>query len=74
MSIVPVVSAERLLTLLLRAGFLMMRQKGSHIRLQHPITGKATTIPLHAGDLTRRLQMKILKQAGISGEEFKKLM
>ena len=74
MSRVPVVSAERLLTILLRAGFFMVRQKGSHIRLEHPATRKATTIPLHASDLTRKLQMKILKQAGISGENFRKLM
>lgn len=74
MSIIPIVSARELLNILLKAGFKIVRQKGSHIWLKHPITKKVTTIPMHVGDLPRRLLMKILKQAGISIKEFLKLL
>lgn len=74
MSVIPVVSAARLLAALLKAGFKILRQKGSHIRIAHPITKKVTTVPLHAGDLGRKLTQNILKQAGISMKEFIRLL
>lgn len=66
MSIVPMMSAARMVTILLKAGFKIARQKGSHVRLEHPITKKATTVAMHAGDLSRDMVSKILKQAGLS--------
>lgn len=70
MSIIPILAPARLLAILLKAGFKIIRQKGSHIRLAHPITGRATTIAMHAKDISRNLIMKILKQAGISVKDF----
>lgn len=74
MSIIPIITVKQLLSVLLKAGFKMIRQKGSHIRLIHPITGRATTLAMHAGDLSRRMIMKILKQAGISAKDFLKFL
>lgn len=70
MSIIPILTPNRLFAILLSAGFKVIRQKGSHIRLAHPVTGKVTTIAMHTKDLSRNLTMKILKQAGISVKEF----
>jgi predicted RNA binding protein YcfA (HicA-like mRNA interferase family) len=74
MSIVPIITAKQMLTLLARAGFVILRQAGSHIRLMHPITRKTTTVSLHGGDLSRPMIMTIIKQAGISVSQFLKLI
>lgn len=74
MSIVPIISARKLLLILLRAGFQILRQKGSHIRLMHPITKRSTTVPLHVDDLSRGLLLTILNQAGLSIKVFLKLL
>jgi len=74
MSILPILRPKQLLAILLKAGFKIVRQKGSHIRLEHPLTGKSTTIALHAKDFSRKMISKILKQAGISIQEFLRLL
>ena len=72
MSIIPIVTARKLILILLRLGFRIVRQKGSHVRLQHALTKRSTTVPLHVGDLPRGLLLEILKQAGISIKMFLK--
>jgi len=74
MSIIPILTPKQLLAILLKAGFKIVRQKGSHIRLEHPLKGKSTTIALHAKDFSRKMISKILKQAGISTKEFLRLL
>jgi predicted RNA binding protein YcfA (HicA-like mRNA interferase family) len=74
MSIIPILTPRELLSVLLKAGFKIIRQKGSHIRIAHPITGKTTTIAMHAKDFSRNMTLKILRQAGISTKEFLKLL
>lgn len=73
MSIIPILAAREVLRRLLRAGFRIIGQRGSHIKLLNPITGKTTEVPMHPGDLGRKLITKILKQAGISIQKFLKL-
>ncbi len=70
MSIVPIVSIARMVAVLLAAGFKVLRQKGSHRFFQHPITKKVTMVAIHPGDLNRTAIKTILKQAGISVDEF----
>jgi predicted RNA binding protein YcfA (HicA-like mRNA interferase family) len=56
-----------------RLGFVQTRQKGSHARWQHK-DGRATTIPVHPGtEIGGWLYRQILKQLGITEEEFRKL-
>ena len=74
MSIIPILTPARLLTILLRAGFKVIRQKGSHIRLSHPMSGRTTTIAMHAKDLSRDMIIKIMKQAGLSVKDFLALL
>ncbi len=56
-------------------GFIVTHQRGSHRYYKSPITGKiVTSIPMHPDDLNRSLLKKILKQVGLSEEEFRKLL
>ncbi len=66
----PTVRAERLIAVLEKVGFEVIRQRGSHIRLKHS-DGRAVTIPVHSGqDLGKGLLRKILRDAELSREEF----
>jgi predicted RNA binding protein YcfA (HicA-like mRNA interferase family) len=54
-------------------GFNRTRQTGSHERWRHP-DGRAVTIPLHGGrEIGPPLFFKILRQLGLTTEEFQKL-
>ncbi|MEK7564900.1 MAG: type II toxin-antitoxin system HicA family toxin [Patescibacteria group bacterium] len=74
MSIISIVSAREMVTVLLKAGFKIIRQKGSHIRLHHPLTNKNTTVAMHAGDLTKKMIKQILFQSGIPNKSFVELL
>lgn len=73
MSLLPIFSAREVLRRLFKAGFQVQNQKGSHIKLFHPLTGRRTGVPLHPGDLSRSLLREIIKQAGLSLKEFLEL-
>jgi predicted RNA binding protein YcfA (HicA-like mRNA interferase family) len=70
----PSVNAREVLGALKRAGFQELHQKGSHQYLWHPSKKLLTGVPMHPGDLGRGLVRKILKQAGLSEEEFRRLL
>jgi predicted RNA binding protein YcfA (HicA-like mRNA interferase family) len=53
-----------------RLGFLEHHQKGSHLFLFNPQTRRMTTVPQHPGDLKMGTLRAIIKQAGVSEEEF----
>ena len=54
-----------------RFGFVFRRQAaGSHEIWFNPASGRFTTIPNHPGDLPEGTLRAILKQAGISPEDF----
>ncbi|HEY3876947.1 MAG TPA: type II toxin-antitoxin system HicA family toxin [Candidatus Kapabacteria bacterium] len=58
---------------LLRAGFEKHRQQGtSHCLLRHP-NGRRTLVAMHSGDVPNDTFRKILKQSGLTLEEFRKL-
>lgn len=75
MSFLLVIKASKLIPLLLRAGFRAIRQKGSHIQLEHIIEKtRKVTIPIHNKDLPVKTLLSILKQAKISLDEFLKIL
>jgi len=75
MSILPILTARAVLRVLFRAGFVVVRQVGSHIQLRHPVDSRIrVTIPNHSRDLTRALLSSILKQAKLTPEMFLKLL
>lgn len=59
---------------LLRAGFFLHHTRGSHRYYRHPTTGRITAVAFHARDVKRGTLHGILKQAGLSLEEFLKLL
>ena len=65
-------SAREVLAKLLKAGFIETRQSGSHKVLRHP-DGRQTYVAVHTKDIPEGTFKKILKQANISLEDFKKL-
>lgn len=61
---------ERVVKLLQKAGFEVVRQRGSHVFLAHP-DGRATVVPIHKGEeLGRGLLRKIIHDAELTTEEF----
>jgi predicted RNA binding protein YcfA (HicA-like mRNA interferase family) len=70
----PILKPRELITALEKAGFVAVRQKGSHVRLQHQ-EGRVVSVPVHAGqDIGRGLLRKILRDADLSREEFVNLL
>jgi predicted RNA binding protein YcfA (HicA-like mRNA interferase family) len=57
-----------------KLGFKIVRKRGSHVVMKHA-DGRLTVIPVHAGEeLGIGLLNKIIKDAGLSKEEFIKLL
>ena len=74
MSILRVMSAKEVMRKLKRAGFSFTHAKGSHQFFHNLDTNRSTSVPLHGGnDIGRNLLSKIIKQAGLSVEEFNNL-
>ena len=75
----PRVKASRVIRVLEQLGFVQIRQKGSHVMLKKVTVGEGEeqqmievgcVVPLHKKDLAVGTLSNILKQAGISVEEF----
>lgn len=56
-----------------KLGFVRKRQKGSEAIYAHP-DGRWTTVPIHSRELKAGLYRAILKQIGMSEEEFKRYL
>ena len=56
------------------AGFDLVRIVGDHARLRNPQTGRQTTVPLTNRPLPVGTIASILRQAGLSAEEFRELL
>lgn len=70
----PILSAKEIIKLLSKAGFKVLRQRGSHIRLSHS-DGRVVTVADHKGeDISRGLLKKILRDAKITDEDFVDLL
>jgi predicted RNA binding protein YcfA (HicA-like mRNA interferase family) len=71
----PSVSGERLVRALKRAGFVVLRQKGSHVALEKRVGEKnfRTVVPQHS-TLAKGTLSDILKQAGLTIDELLELL
>jgi len=70
----PVLGADDLIRALTKAGFCIVRQRGSHVRMEHA-DGRLVTVPIHSGqDIGRGLLRKILRDADLTREEFLELL
>ena len=71
MSRLPIVDSKKMEKILIRLGFAMVRQKGSHVFYRHP-DGRTTTLPHHPGsDLARPLIREILREIDCTPERFR---
>lgn len=74
MSKLPVVSAKELEKLLLKLGFQIVRQKGSHRFYKHQ-DGRYTTLPHHPGeDISRPLIRAILRQIDLDADDYIRML
>ena len=67
----PVLSGEELIKLLKKAGFVVVRQKGSHVSLQKGAF--KTVVPLHS-ELAKGTLLGIMKQCGLTKEALEGLI
>ena len=73
MSKLPVVSGAECIKALEKVGFVVYRQKGSHITLVRADPKAQTTIPNHK-ELERGTLRAIIRQVGLSVDEFVALL
>ena len=75
MTKVPSLDYKKVIYALQRAGFLVVRQKGSHIRLQKRTGNEVIklTVPAHK-PIKRSTLSHIIKNAGLTIDEFMKLL
>lgn len=70
MSKLPTVTGKQVIIALEKLGFVVQRQKGSHVRLKDH-NERVVTVPDYANKtLGKGLLLKILKDAELSKEEF----
>lgn len=75
MGILPLLKARQIVATLLRLGFFVVRQRGSHIRLRHRLDPtRQVTVPSHAREVSPRILVSILKQAKTTLQEFLKAL
>ena len=71
----PSLKAREVIRALEHAGFFVFKVTGSHYGLRHnEKVHLRVTVPYHTGDLKRGLLLGIIKQAGLTPEEFLKLL
>lgn len=64
--------AREVLARLKRAGFVVKRQSGSHVVLRHA-DGRQTYVAMHTEDVPKGTFRSILRQAGLTEEQFRNL-
>ncbi len=66
----PVLKASEIIRTLLKAGFRIIRSRGSHFRFEHTINGRRVTVSFHGGDVPKKTLRSILNQAALTVDEF----
>jgi predicted RNA binding protein YcfA (HicA-like mRNA interferase family) len=69
----PVVSGQQAIKALTKAGFIIKRVTGSHYIMFNPATKKMAPVPYH-GTIKKGSLNSIIKQSGLTREEFVKLL
>lgn len=69
----PRIAPAEVAKALARAGFERDHQKGSHLIMRHS-DGRRAVIPMHTGQVPLGTLHGIIKQAGLTVEEFQRLL
>ncbi len=70
----PSLKTKRVVTALQRAGFEIKRQTGSHIIMYKSGINRPISIPQHVKDLPKGTLRTIIRQSGLTTEEFVSLL
>lgn len=72
---IPIINGLRLIKVLKKKGFTLSRIKGSHHIFIHPTNKITVSVPVHKGKtFGRGITLAIIKDAGITVEEFLELL
>jgi predicted RNA binding protein YcfA (HicA-like mRNA interferase family) len=72
---IPSLKSKEIIKALKKNNFIERRNTGKHCVLKNPLTGKIIPIPIHGSkDVKRGTVFAIIKQAGLSIEEFLNLL
>jgi len=70
----PNVTSRQMIQALQQAGYEIDHQTGSHVVLYHIRHNVRVVVPWHNRDLGRGLTLRIIKSAGLTRDEFVKLL
>jgi predicted RNA binding protein YcfA (HicA-like mRNA interferase family) len=71
----PVLKPREVVQVLERAGFFIHHSTGSHVQLKHRDNPRLrVTVPYHSGDLPPGTLRSIIRQAGLTVEQFSSLL
>ncbi len=70
----PSLRPQQVVRALERAGWTVVRQRGSHASLSKPGVQYIVTVPLHRREMPRGTLLGIISDAGLTPEEFAKLL
>lgn len=71
----PVLTARQMIRALERAGFYVHHQTGSHVQMKHRTNpALRLTVPSHTGDLPSPVARSIIRQSGLSVDDFTHLL
>lgn len=74
MSKLPSLTGREIISILKKAGFVVERQRGSHVFMKHP-DGRATVVPVHSGEtIGSGLLSKILRDVEMIKDDFLKIL
>jgi len=74
MSKLPSLTGKEVVSLLKKVGFVVERQRGSHVFLKHD-DGRATVVPIHSGEtIGSGLLSKILRDVEMTKDELLKIL
>lgn len=70
----PILTPAQMIRALNKAGFEIDHHAGSHAILLNADHSTRTVVPVHSRDISRGLMKKIIRQAGLTDEEFRELI
>ncbi len=74
MSKLPSLTGREIISTLKKAGFVVERQRGSHVFMKHS-DGRATVVPVHSGEtIGPGLLSKILRDVEMIKDDFLKIL
>lgn len=74
MSKLPMLTGKEIISTLKKAGFVVERQRGSHVFMKHS-DGRATVVPVHSGEIIGPgLLSKILRDVEMIKDDFFKIL